>query len=265
MSSNIHSTAIIDSSAEIDKDAEIGPYCIVGKKAKIGAGTVLKAHSQVMEYTTLGKNNEVSPNAILGGAPQDLSYTGEETELIIGDNNIFREYVTINRGSVKQDRKTVVGDSNMFMAYSHVGHDGIVGNHCVFTNLTQLAGHCHVQDYVIFSGAVLSHQFVNFGERCFIAGHSVTRSDCLPGVIYDGNSAKPRVLNIIGLKRGGYEGEKLRHIKKAFKYLCKSKMPLYNAIEKIEAQEWSGEEFIVKMLLQAKAMHNAELGRSAGN
>lgn len=265
MSSKIHPTAIIDSSAEIDKDAEIGPYCIVGKEVKIGAGTVLRAHSQVMEYTTIGKNNEISPNAILGGAPQDLGYKGEATELFVGDNNIFREYVTINRGSTKQDKKTVIGNNNLFMAYSHIGHDGVVGDNCVFTNLTQLAGHCHVQNNVIFSAAVLAHQFVTFGERCFIAGNSIIRSDCLPGVLYEGNTARPRVLNLVGLKRAGYQGEELRHIKKAFKYLCKSNMTILEAITTIEGEEWANEEFIVKMLNQAKIMTLSEKSRSAGH
>ncbi len=261
MSNNIHPTAIIDSSAQVDKDAVIEAFCIVEKNAKIGAGTTLKSHSQVLEYTTLGENNIISPYAVIGGAPQDLGYKNEPTEVIIGNNNVFREFVTVNRGTTKQDKKTIIGDSNLFMAYSHVAHDCIVGNNCVFTNMTQLAGHSTIQDHVICSAGTLVHQFVTIGARAFMAPYSVIRHDCLPGVIYEGNTAKPRILNLIGLKRAGYEGEELRNIKKTFKMLCRGKMSMTDAIEQLDGEEWAAEGFVKIMLDVAKKLSRAQGGR----
>lgn len=264
MSNNIHPTAIVDGSAIIDKDAVVEAYCIVGKEVKIGAGTVLKAHSQVLEYSTLGEGNIVSPNAIIGGAPQDLGYKDEPTKVIIGDNNVFREFVTINRGTMKQKGETIVGDNNLFMAYSHLAHDGVVGSNCVFTNMVQVAGHCTIQDHVILSAGVLVHQFVSIGTRAFIAPYSIARYDCLPGVIYEGNTAKARTLNLVGLKRAGYEGDQLRHIKKAFKILCRGKAPMDEAVALIEQETWADEEFIGKFVDMAKKISCSE-GSRTGN
>ena len=260
--SNIHPTAIIDSSAEIADSAVIGPYCIVGKEVKIGAGTQMMAHSQILDYSELGAENLISPFAIIGGAPQDHGYKGEPTKVIIGDKNIIREYVTINRGTTKQNQCTLIGNDNLFMAYTHLAHDCVVENSCVFTNMTQISGHCHVHSYVIFSGNVLVHQFVNFGERCFLAPNSLVRYDCLPGVIYEGNTAKPRALNMIGLKRAGYSGSEFKHIKQAFKLLCKSDIPMEATIKQIEEEEWSSEEFVAKMLKYAKLLVNTRSSRS---
>ncbi len=260
--SNIHPTAIVDPSAEVADLAEIGPYCIIGKEVKIGAGTRMMAHSQVLNYSELGENNLISPSAVIGGAPQDHGYKGEPTKVIIGDNNVFREYVTINRGTTKQDGKTIVGNDNLFMAYSHLAHDCVVENNCVFTNMTQISGHCHIHSYVIFSGNVLVHQFVNFGERCFLAPNALVRYDCLPGVIYEGNTAKPRALNMVGLKRAGYTGDAFRHIKKAFKLLCKSDTTLEEGVRQLETCEWRDEEFVAKMLTHAKLILSSKNSRS---
>ncbi len=260
--SNIHHTAIIDSTAEIADSAIIGPYCIVGKEAKIGAGTEMMAHSQVLNYSELGEGNLISPMAVIGGAPQDHGYKGEPTRVVIGNNNVIREYVTINRGTMKQNQVTIVGDDNLFMAYTHLAHDCIVENNCIFTNMAQISGHCHVHNNVIFSGNVLAHQFVNFGERCFLAPNSIVRYDCLPGVIYEGNTAKARTLNMVGLKRAGYEGDAFKHIKQAFKLLCKSTLTLEEAVKQLEDESWNGEEFISKMLNSAKLMLETKGSRS---
>ena len=260
--SKIHPTAIIDPSAEIADSAVIGAYCIVGKDVKIGEKTEMMSHSQVLDYSELGEGNIISPSAIIGGAPQDVGYKGEPTKVIIGNNNIIREYVTINRGTTKQNGQTVIGNDNLFMVYSHVAHDCVVENNCILTNMTQIAGHCHIHNNVITSASVLVHQFINLGERCFIAPNSIVRYDCIPGVIYDGNTAKARTLNVIGLKRAGYQGEEFKHIKKVFKLLCKSDVPLEEAIEQVEDQEWSSEEFVNIMLKHAKRMVETTGSRS---
>lgn len=262
MSGKIHPTAIIDPSAQIAGDVEIGPYCFIGPEVKIGAGTVLHANAQVMKNSEIGSNNQIFPGAIIGGAPQDLGYKDEPTRVVIGDNNVIREFVTINRGTTKQDGVTIVGSNNMFMAYVHVAHDDIIGNNCVFANLTQLAGHVTVEDNVFTSAGAMVHQFCTLGTRCFLAPNTMANSDCIPGIMYFGHPAAPRALNLVGLKRGGYTGDALNHIKKAFKLLCRGDMNKVDAIKAIEQEEWAQEEFVRHMVERVKTSLNSAHSRS---
>ena len=157
--SHIHSTAVVDARACIDERASIGPYAVIGPHVRIGAGTTVGAHCVIDGHTTIGQDNRIYQFASLGAAPQDKKYGGERTELVIGDGNVFREFVTLNRGTGGGGGVTRIGDDNWMLAYTHVAHDCIVGNHCIFSNNTTLAGHVTVGDWVITSGFSGAHQF----------------------------------------------------------------------------------------------------------
>ncbi len=262
MAANIHPTAVIDPGAQIADGVEIGPYCCIGPEVVIGEGTRLYANVQIIERATIGKHNQIFPNAVIGGAPQDLGYKDEPTYVRIGDHNVIREFVTINRGTTKQDLVTVVGDHNLFMAYVHIAHDCKIGNHVVLANMTQLAGHVVIEDYVVSSAAVLVHQFCTIGTRCFLAGLALVKKDCVPGLMYYGDPAAPRALNLVGLKRGGYHNEELHHIKQAYKTLFREDMPIVEAVKKLETEPWANEPFVRHMIDRAKATVDSETSRS---
>lgn len=258
----IHPTAIISLKAELADDVEIGAYSYIGEHVKIGKGTIIHPQAQILEHCEIGEYNEISSSAIIGGAPQDHSYKNEPTKVIIGNHNQFREFVTVNRGTLKQEGKTVIGDHNMFMAYSHVAHDNTIGNHCVFTNMTQLAGHVTIGDRVVTSACVLVHQFVTIGELCFIAPLSVANSDCLPGCIYFGHPAEARVLNLVGLQRGGIAGDELKNLKTAFKKITRSEMSITEAIKEIENESWANTGIVKKFIDAARKKTEGKRGRS---
>lgn len=262
MTAKIHPTAVIDSGAEIAEGVVIGPYCCIGPEVRIGEGTRLHANVQIIERTTIGKNNEIFPNAVIGGAPQDLGYKDEPTWVHIGDHNVIREFVTINRGTTKQDFKTVVGDHNLFMAYVHIAHDDKIGNHVVLANMTQLAGHVVIEDYVVSSAAVLVHQFCTIGTRCFLAPMAMVKKDCVPGLMYYGDPASPRALNLVGLKRAGYHKDELHHIKQTYKMLFRSEKTIAEAVKELEQEGWSQEPFVKHMIERAKATVDSETSRS---
>lgn len=260
MSSNIHPTAVIDPTAEIAANAVIGSYCCIGPHVKIGSGTRLHSNVQIIERTELGEANEVFPNAVLGGSAQDVGHKDDPGIVRIGNRNTIREFVTINRGTSKQDLLTSIGDDNLFMAYSHVAHDCTIGNHVVLANLTQLAGHTTVHDYAITSAAVLVHQFCTIGTRCFLSPMAVIKKDCLPGVMYQGNPAMPRALNMVGLDRAGFKGEELRHIKDAYKLLMRGGS-IVDGLHELSEMPWAGEAFIQTMINAANAMIRSETSR----
>ena len=258
----IHPTAIIDPTAEIHPEAEIGAYATVGAHSKIGRGTVLMAHAQVLDYCEIGEDNKISPNAVIGGDPQDIGYQGEETWVRIGNRNVLREFVTVNRATVKEKRETVIGDDCLLMAYSHVAHDCVIGNRVILANGTQLAGHVHVADHVVTSAHVLVHQFVHLGECCFVAPNAGVNSDALPGVVYFGHPAEARVLNEVGLKRNGVEGEQFRHLRKAFKAIVKGDKPALEALAEVEKEPWAEEPFIKVFLDGVRAKAAGTKGRA---
>ena len=261
MTTKIHPTAVLAPSAKVSSGVEIGPYCCIGPEVSIGAGTRLHANVQIIERTIIGENNEFFPNAIIGGSAQDVGHKDDPGFIRIGSRNTIREFVTINRGTSKQDLLTAIGDDNLFMAYSHVAHDCTIGNHVVLANLTQLAGHTTVKDYVVTSASTLVHQFCTIGTRCFLAPMAVIKKDCLPGMMYFGNPAAPRALNMIGLERGGYHGEELHHIKTAFKRLIRGEGSMSEALVALEQESWAGEPFIKTLIESAKTMINSETSR----
>ncbi len=203
--SNIHPSSVVQKGAEIDKNVEIGPFCVIGPNVKISEGTVIQSNVVIDGDTLIGKNNVVFHHTCLGSAPQDLSYKNEPTKLIIGDNNIFREYISVNRGSLKQEGKTQIGNNNLIMAYSHLGHDVTIHNNVRIVNSCNLAGHVTIEDNAIISGATNIGQFIRIGKGAFIGGHSGIDKDVPCYCTALGNRVKLKGVNIIGLRRMGYE------------------------------------------------------------
>ncbi|MCE5301707.1 MAG: acyl-ACP--UDP-N-acetylglucosamine O-acyltransferase [Planctomycetaceae bacterium] len=228
-------SAMIDSRAEIEEDVEIGPYCIIGPKVHIGRGTRLENNVTLMGDVSIGCFNHLYPNVVIGGEPQDISYTGADTKVQIGDHNIIRECVTINRASEKEDGVTRIGDHNFLMACSHVAHDCQLGNNITIANGTLLAGHVHVHDHASFSGAVAVHQFVTVGGYSFTGGLSAVRHDVPPYMLVEGSPARPHCINIVGLKRNNFSPQVLQALAEAHKLLYRSKVGLENAWEVLRA------------------------------
>ncbi|MFH1062596.1 MAG: acyl-ACP--UDP-N-acetylglucosamine O-acyltransferase [Candidatus Omnitrophota bacterium] len=230
---NIHPTACVNPKAKIDKGVIIGPYSIIGENVKIGEDTVIGSSCVIDGRTRLGKRCKVFTGAIIGSEPQDLKYQGEKTQAIIGDDNIIREYVTINLGTMEKG-KTVVGNKNLFMAYSHIAHDCVVGNETVIANVGTLAGHVSVEDRSIIGGMVAIHQFSRVGKMSIIGGCSKVIQDIPPFSIVDGHPAKVYGINSIGLKRGNVPLQSVKNLKSAFKILFKLKISTSNALKKIK-------------------------------
>jgi UDP-N-acetylglucosamine acyltransferase len=236
----IHPTAIVDKGAELADGVEIGPYCVVSGKAKIGKETRLVHHVSVDGRTEIGESCTIHPFASIGGPPQDISYKGEDTACVIGNRNTIREYVTINRGSTKAEWVTRVGNNCFIMAYSHIGHDCIVGSNVIMANAATLGGHVQMGDFVNISGPSAVHQFCRVGESAMISGLTGVPNDIPPFVTASGNRAKLFGLNVIGLERRGFTKENIAVLKKAYRYLFRSALSLEAALEKIE-QELEGE------------------------
>jgi len=230
----IHASAIVDPGSSIAADVEIGPYSVIGAGVTIGAGTVIGPHVVVMGPCKIGRDNHSFQFSSVGEAPQDKKYQGEPTELEIGDRNIIREYVTLNSGTVDGLGKTVIGADNLFMAYSHVAHDCIVGDHCVFANAASLSGHVEVGDHAILGGFTSVHQFTRIGARAFCGLGSVVTQDIPPFSTAAGNRARVIGINKEGLKRKGFSAELIRALHKSFRELLKSKGSKRDAIKNLE-------------------------------
>ncbi len=231
----IHPTAIVHPEARIGRSAEIGPYCVLGPKTRIGRGTRLDNNVTVMGDVTIGCYNHIYPNAVLGGEPQDITYRGSDTKVVLGDHNIIRECVTINRASEKEEGVTAVGDNNFLMACCHVAHDCQLGSHIIIANGTLLAGHVHIHDYASLSGAVAVHQYVTIGSYSFVSGVSAVRHDVPPYMLVEGNPARPRCINAVGLKRNDFPSQIIQALAEAHKLLYRSKVGLENAWEILRA------------------------------
>ena len=235
MAAYIADNARVDPRAQIDDDVEIGPFCVIGPHAQIGRGTKLENGVTLMGHVRLGRCNHVYPGAVLGGEPQDVSYTGSDTKVVIGDDNIIREGVTVNRASEKEDGVTRVGNSNFLMAYCHVAHDCQLGNHIIIANNTLLGGHVHVHDYASLSGSVAVHHFATIGGYSFVGGMSAVRHDVPPYMLVEGHPAKPRCINVVGLKRNNFSPEVLQCLAEAHRLLYRAKVGLDNAWEILRA------------------------------
>lgn len=232
----IHPTAIIDPSAEVAADVRIGAYCIIGADVTIDSGTIVEPHVVISGPTKIGKNNHFYPFGSIGAAPQDKKFdTSDVTRLVIGDGNMFRENVTINRGTIQDRAETTIGNDNWIMAGVHIAHDCILGDHIICANAVALAGHVIIQDWAILGGYTLVHQFCSIGEHSFCGMGSVISQDVPNFITVSGNLASPRGLNLEGLKRRGYDKEQISIIKKAYRSLYRSDNRLEGAINEIDS------------------------------
>lgn len=213
----VHPTAIVDSHVELGEDVEIGPYCVVGRGARIGAGTKLLAHVIVSGATTIGRANVLHPFAVIGGEAQlrkDAADAGARRSLVIGDENVFREHVTVSTST--GPRPTTIGDKNLFMAGCHVAHDVALGSRCVVANAVQLAGHAVVEDWVTFGGLSGVAQHVKIGQSAFVAAGAMCERDVPPFVIVQGDRARVRALNVVGLERRGVPPASIAELREAY-------------------------------------------------
>lgn len=218
--SRIHPTALVDPSAALGAGVEIGPYSVIGAEVSIGAGTRIGPHCTVLGPTRIGCDNHFHGHAAIGGEPQDKKYRGERVELEIGDGNVVREFVTINRGTGEGGGLTRIGHRNWILAYSHVAHDCQVGSDCVFSNNATLAGHVTIGDFVILSGFAGVHQFCRIGDHAFIGMGAFVNGDVPPFLmVAQEKYARPRGINAEGLKRRGFDAERIAAIKRAYRAL----------------------------------------------
>ncbi|MBC5825749.1 MAG: acyl-ACP--UDP-N-acetylglucosamine O-acyltransferase [Candidatus Eremiobacteraeota bacterium] len=215
---NIHPTAVVHPGAKLGRGVEVGPFCLVGEHVTIGDGTRLLAHVVVNGRTSLGKDNEVHPFTVIGASSQDKKYRGEVSYVRIGDRNVFREFVTINRGT-GEESETVIGSDTHLLAYVHIAHNCRIGNRVVMSNLSQIAGHVTVSDGAILGGMVGVHQFVRIGRMAMLGGHSKIHKDVPPFFMAAGNPASVRGLNNEGLKRNNVPRESVNEIKEAYRML----------------------------------------------
>lgn len=206
--SQIHHTAQVHPKAQIAEGVAIGPYTIIGENVSLGKNTCISQHVTIDGHTTLGENNTVFPYAVLGTAPQDITYRNEPTQLVMGDNNTIREFVTVNRGTYKEQGQTRLGSHNLLMAYCHIAHDCVLGNHIIMANGVQLGGHVRIHDFAAFGGLVAVHHFVTVGQYAFVGGLARVIHDVPPYTIVEGHPARVRALNVIGLERHGFSARK---------------------------------------------------------
>jgi len=242
----IHPTAIIDSGAELGVGVEVGPYCMVGPQAKIGDGTVLRSHVVIEGNTTIGARNKLHAFTCIGGDPQDTSYKGEDTKVIVGDDNIFRESVTIHRGTIKGRQQTIVGSRNMLMVGCHVAHDCVVGSDNIMANQVALAGHVDVEDFVVIGGIVGITQFCRVGAYSFLGAGAVLRRD-LPPFMAAKDFSEVMGPNLVGLKRRGLTNAQIRTISELYKVFYKSGKTLAACLSELEerfAGDSTAERFI---------------------
>lgn len=231
----IHPTAIIDPQAELADDVSVGPYSVIGAQVRIDSGTKIGAHVVIEGPTTIGKHNTIYQFASLGAAPQDKKYAGEETWLHIGDHNMIREYCTFNRGTVQDCGATSIGSHNWIMAYVHIAHDCVVGDHTIFANNASLAGHVHIDDYVILGGFALVYQFVHIGRHAICAFSSGVKQNVPPYAMAAGMPAKAAGLNLEGLRRHGFSQNEIRAIKTAHKFIYHDGLLLKDARAAVSA------------------------------
>jgi len=243
----IHPQAIVDPSAKIADDVSIGPFCVIGADVEIDSGTTVASHVVINGPTRIGKDNEIFQFASIGEKPQDLKFDNEQTELIVGDRNRIREYVTLHRGTPSGGNVTKIGNDNLLMASVHVAHDCIVGNNVILANATALAGHVVVDDHVILGGYTTVHQFTRIGAHAFTGFSTAIDRDVLPFFTVAGNRARAVGINKEGLKRRGFSPESIRALQEAFKLLIKSTCSHKVALEKVD--EIAARDENVRMML----------------
>jgi UDP-N-acetylglucosamine acyltransferase len=231
MSTHVEPTAVVDRRAELDDDVWVGPFCVVGPKTRIGRGTQLINGVTIMGRVTIGQRNRIFPGSVLGGDPQDISYRGSDTQVVIGDDNVIREGVTINRGTEKEEGVTTLGSHSFIMAGCHIAHDCCVGSRVIMANATLLGGHVHVHDDATLSGGIAVHHFSTIGSFSFTGGLSRVLHDVPPYMLAEGNPSRPRCINIVALKRHDFSSETIRALAEAHRLIYRAKVGLETARE----------------------------------
>ena len=231
--------AIIDPTAKVADNVQVGPWSIIGPGVEVGEGTIIESHVVLKGPTKLGRNNHIYQFSSVGEDTPDLKYNGEETWLVIGDNNVIREGVTIHRGTVQDRGETTIGNDNLFMAYSHIGHDSVIGNHTIFVNNASVAGHVIVGDWAILAGYTLVHQFCHIGAHSFSGFGSHVSKDVPAYVTVMGQPAEAKMVNVEGLKRRGFSSDAIAAIRRAYKIIYRQGLTVDEALEKlsVEVQE----------------------------
>ena len=240
--SRIHDKALVDPAAEIADDVEIGPFSVIGPKVKIGPGSWVGPHVVITGRTTIGKNTRIFQFASMGEEPQDKKYAGEDTELIIGDDNTIRELCTFSRGTSQGDGKTIIGNNNWIMACVHIAHDCHLGDNIIMANNASLAGHVSVGNWAILSGYSLIHQFCTVGEHSFTSFASHVNQSIPPYVTVSGEKARARGVNTEGLKRRGYSSDQIKRVRRAYRLLYRSELPLEEARRQLDEMAAEHEE-----------------------
>ena len=232
----IHQTALVDPKAELDADVEVGAYSIIGAGVKIGRATQIKSHVVIEGRTTVGERNTIYQFASVGSIPQDLKYRGEPSELVIGNHNTIREYVSLNPGTTAGGMLTRVGDHNLLMMYCHIAHDCIVGNRNIVANGATLGGHVVIEDSIIVGGLVGIHQFVKIGSGAILGAGSMVSKDVPPFCTATGDRARLHGLNLEGLKRRGFDKAKIEAIRKAYRIIFQSKLKTKEALDRVRQE-----------------------------
>ena len=236
MTTKIHPTAVVAKGAELGRDVVIGPHSVIGPKVKIGEGTVVGPQVVIDGVTTVGRENRFFGQANVGGDPQDLSYEDEPTELVMGDRNTVREFVTVNRGTIKGGGVTRVGNGCLFMACSHVAHDCEIGDGVLLGNNVLLAGHVAVEQGAIVNGAAAAHQFVTIGRNAYVGGLTRVIQDVPPFMILEGHPARVRKVNVIGLERAGIALDEIHALRRAFRRLFRGEEARAVALGELESE-----------------------------
>ena len=251
--------AVVDPGAELEEGVVVGPFSVIGPGVQIGAGTEIGPHVVIRGPCRIGRDNRIFQFASIGEDPQDRKYAGEQTRLLIGDRNKIREFVTIHRGTVQDESETLIGSDNLFMAYTHVAHDCRIGNHAILANAASLGGHVHIGDWAILGGFSIVHQFCRIGAHCFTAMGSAVAKDVPPYVMVGGHPAKPRGINSEGLRRREFSGEQISAIKRAYKTLYTSGLPLASARKQLG--EAAGEHEELRLMTEFLAASERSIVR----
>lgn len=248
---SIHPTAVISTGARLAGDVRVGPYVVIEDEVVIGSGCEIGAHAVIKRFTSLGERNRVFEHATLGGEPQDVKFKSERSGLVIGDDNLIRESVTIHRAS-GDGEVTRVGSRNFLMIGVHIAHNCSVGDDNIFANGAALAGHIEIEDHVFLSNDAGAHQFVRMGRYAMVGGKSKIVQDVLPFFITDGNPARVRGLNSVGLRRAGFSGESRRALKEAYRLLLRSSLPLTEALRQLSESDDEHVQHLVNFVRESK-------------
>ena len=255
-SSSIHPTAVVDPSAKLGKDVMVAPFAIIGADVTLGDGCKVDGHVVIKGPSKFGANNYFAPFSCVGEAPQDKKFAGEQTWLEVGDDNVFREFCTVHRGTTQDQGKTIIGNNNLFMAYTHVAHDCIVGDHNILSNNASLAGHVTVGNHAILGGFTGVHQFCKVGDYAFLGRGPIITMDVLPFAMVAGNTPSLHGVNVEGLKRAEYSRERITAIRNAYKLIFRSNLPLAEATRQLESTGTDSED--VRLILDF--ISNSERG-----